>query len=759
MSYDAAGKLTNDTYTGAGTRNFDAENRMTSAGIAGAPPAAYAYDGDGRRIKRIVNGTETWQVYGIGGELLAEYAANESASNPQKEYGYRNGELLITADAPSAGSEGGAQNVNWTNAVGVSVSGNSLTKTATEGWGNSGAASNQTIASDDGYAEFSSSGITLFGLSHVDADQNYASIEFGWHINTGNLYVFESGVNRGQFGTVTSSDRLRLSVEGGVVKYRKNGTVLYTSTVAPTYPLLVDTALYTNGSSISNVVMTVGGPQNVSWTNAAGVTPSGNNLTKTAAEGWGNSGAASTQTIPSDDGYAEFSASQLTLFGLSRVDTDQNYTSIEFGLHIAHDGSLYVFESGVNRGLFGTVTFADRLRVSVEGGVVKYRKNGTLLYTSTVAPSYPLLVDTALYSNNSTINNVVISGNLGGGGGASTQIRWLVADHLGTPRMVFDQTGSLANISRHDYLPFGEELFAGTGGRTTAQGYSQADGVRQHFTGQERDTETGLDNFKARYFSSTQGRFTSVDPSRKSIIPTNPQTWNRYSYTYNNPLVMVDNNGKWPTGTHKDIIEKAFRTLDPKLVRHIQRGSEMVDRLGASPRTLYEKNAPQHAMTPGYKVRELGSVEKAREWARNEATNFINSNMAQAKDYYEKSNQADREVTKQLFTVGAFEAFGKGAHPIMDGPAPGHHDFQVYDTQGYKLLGALSPLLGAGVFGVDMLVHSNAEGRKPTDAEMNQMVDDLRMQLLNAFGREAYERAVPEADRKETDERKRKQRQ
>jgi len=37
-------------------------------------------------------------------------------------------------------------------------------------------------------------------------------------------------------------------------------------------------------------------------------------------------------------------------------------------------------------------------------------------------------------------------------------IGWLVSDQLGTPRMVFDQSGSLSGVSRHDYLPFGEEL-------------------------------------------------------------------------------------------------------------------------------------------------------------------------------------------------------------------------------------------------------------------------------------------------------------
>ena len=50
------------------------------------------------------------------------------------------------------------------------------------------------------------------------------------------------------------------------------------------------------------------------------------------------------------------------------------------------------------------------------------------------------------------------------------KVQWLVPDHLGTPRIILDQTGSRANVKRHDYLPFGEELFAGTGGRTVAYG-------------------------------------------------------------------------------------------------------------------------------------------------------------------------------------------------------------------------------------------------------------------------------------------------
>jgi YD repeat-containing protein len=99
MSYDATGNLKNDTYTGAGNRTYDAENKITSAWGGNNQAQLYSYDASGNRIKRTVDGVETWQVYGFGGELLAEYPANGPAANAQKEYGYRNGQLLITAES------------------------------------------------------------------------------------------------------------------------------------------------------------------------------------------------------------------------------------------------------------------------------------------------------------------------------------------------------------------------------------------------------------------------------------------------------------------------------------------------------------------------------------------------------------------------------------------------------------------------------------------------------------------------------------
>lgn len=73
-------------------------------------------------------------------------------------------------------------------------------------------------------------------------------------------------------------------------------------------------------------------------------------------------------------------------------------------------------------------------------------------------------------------------------------------------------------------------------------------GDRGRFTSKERDSETGLDYFGARYFSAAQGRFTSPDWSQTpQAIPyadlRNPQTFNLYVYVGNNPLSFTDSDG------------------------------------------------------------------------------------------------------------------------------------------------------------------------------------------------------------------------
>jgi RHS repeat-associated protein len=70
------------------------------------------------------------------------------------------------------------------------------------------------------------------------------------------------------------------------------------------------------------------------------------------------------------------------------------------------------------------------------------------------------------------------------------------------------------------------------------------EGRRSRSTGKERDAETGLDYFGARYMSSAQGRFTSPDKPFADQHPEDPQSWNLYAYVRNSPLAHVDTDGQ-----------------------------------------------------------------------------------------------------------------------------------------------------------------------------------------------------------------------
>jgi RHS repeat-associated protein len=109
-------------------------------------------------------------------------------------------------------------------------------------------------------------------------------------------------------------------------------------------------------------------------------------------------------------------------------------------------------------------------------------------------------------------------------------------DWLGSKRAQLSAAGSLQTYGS---LPFGDDLLPGEPSTTTT-----SDAAEQHFTGKERDAESGLDYSGARYFGSSMGRFQSPDPSGAAFSdPGNPQSWNMYSYVQNNPLNAVDPDG------------------------------------------------------------------------------------------------------------------------------------------------------------------------------------------------------------------------
>lgn len=142
---------------------------------------------------------------------------------------------------------------------------------------------------------------------------------------------------------------------------------------------------------------------------------------------------------------------------------------------------------------------------------------------------------------------------------------YLTADHLGSTRLVTDGSGH--PLHRFDYAPFGEDLSGlGLGNRNLMTSYNVSSGPTIKFTGKERDAETGLDYFGARYFSSAQGRFTSPDWSAvPQAVPyadlKDPQTLNLYTYVRNNPLSRPDRDGHQqcplPNGQCSALVQQA----------------------------------------------------------------------------------------------------------------------------------------------------------------------------------------------------------
>ncbi len=329
----------------------------------------------------------------------------------------------VFTTASSTGAQG--YPVAWASLVNVTATGGSLRKTAgCDGCQDAGAVSTQSIGSGDGYVEFTVGAVTTqraIGLSRGNGNTTIGDIDFAVMVWPGGIVdVREGGVYRADTRAV-AGDRLRVAVVGGRVTYAKNGSVFYTSTVPPLYPLLADTALLTASATLDAVIMASGGspgsssgPTPASWTslvNAAGA--SGSIRKASGCNGCQDAGGASVQAIASGDGYVEFTVSELNTqraIGLSRGNTDTTFADIDFGLMVWPGGIVDVRERGLYRSDIRATT-GDRFRVSVTAGKVTYAKNGAVFYTSTSAPTYPLLVDTAFLTASGTLRDVVVAGS------------------------------------------------------------------------------------------------------------------------------------------------------------------------------------------------------------------------------------------------------------------------------------------------------------------------------------------------------------
>ena len=297
-------------------------------------------------------------------------------------------------------------------------------------------------------------------------------------------------------------------------------------------------------------------------------------------------------------------------------------------------------------------------------------------------------------------------------------LRWLVTDHLGSTRMELDGAGGVA--SRHDYLPFGGELYAGLRQNASSigmYGYEPpVSSMRQRFTGYERDNETGLDFAQTRYFSNSQGRFTSYDPvfvTAKRLA--DPQQLNLYSYARNTPLKFIDPNGMdlVLTARNEQEARKRFRIYQLGFTEEDRESVQLVVGNGRN----------------GFKKGQFGVTVDAKH--QSTSGNFLNAQKA-ANDH---TAVGKISVVKQGGTYQLKESYlenGKdGFKTTTNKLGPRSQEFDGYTVFEYRGKRETGIIYASGVS--EMIIHGDQ-----SDADVSAaMHHETRHLVLGDFGRSA----------------------
>jgi RHS repeat-associated protein len=214
-------------------------------------------------------------------------------------------------------------------------------------------------------------------------------------------------------------------------------------------------------------------------------------------------------------------------------------------------------------------------------------------------------------------------------------------DHLGSSDVVTNSSGAIQNES--DYYPYGGERV-----------YSQTLANQNYkFTGGERDSESVLDNFGARYDGSSLGRFMTPDPSSNGIAPGDSQSWNLYSYVRNRPTRSIDIGGNWATDVHAEIVTVALQGL-------VSAGE--LKRLVAEQYVMDKNQAPEfqyrHAMSNGQ-----SNPAQSSEDATNKMWGFVATMMAGATATLGPNGQ---------FNSVSLAYLGDAIHTVEDSTSPMH---------------------------------------------------------------------------------------
>ncbi len=432
----------------------------------------------------------------MGGELLAEYATTLSAASPQKEYGYRNGQLLVTADAPPPAPNGYAYqrtltidhskvpNTDQSNFP-VLISGTYSYLATTAHGGN--------VQNANGYdVIFTSDSGCASKLNHEVESYNATS-------GAVNYWVKVPTVSH------TSDTTIYICYgNSSIATDQSNQTGVWDANFKGVYHLGAGSTLNSNDSTANANNGTASGVSAVTGQISGGASFDGSTSKIDLASG----SSFDSCTAMTLSAWVRFTAVGHHMFGKWQASADRSWllsndgaSEVAVAVENPNTGISLWYSSGA--GLTTGVWYHIEATWS-QPNTVKIYVNGVSqslatiidqgVTTTGISAAHAMLgqdsdglnkfnglLDEARVSNlarsadwiateynNQSSPATFYTVSSATGGVASAQVQWLVTDQLGTPRMIFDQTGALANVKRHDYLPFGEELFNET--RSTGNG-------------------------------------------------------------------------------------------------------------------------------------------------------------------------------------------------------------------------------------------------------------------------------------------------
>jgi RHS repeat-associated protein len=277
--------------------------------------------------------------------------------------------------------------------------------------------------------------------------------------------------------------------------------------------------------------------------------------------------------------------SQLTINNLNRI-VDTGYSYDAAGNLTAEPGRTYQYDAenrlaSINNGSVATHVYnaeGQRVRKTAGGTTTEYIYGPGGVVAEKVGSTW-------------TVGYVYLNGALLAQYKNGTTY-FALKDHLGSTRVLTTVSGTV--YESYDYAPYGEPV--GTSGA----------GTTRKFTGKERDSESGLDYFGARYYVSLSGRFLTPDWPFIDQQPGNPQSWNLYHYARNNPLAFTD-----PTGNYSQHTADVTRPME---------GGEALNSFGNSTCMRCEEYSSSMDIAEVFAV--FDAIRKAQQQSGITATNW-----------------------------------------------------------------------------------------------------------------------------------------